>query len=90
MIVVGTSLKVGGSVVEFLRAVEPSAPQILINNTRITIPKEMESEGFDLELIGDCDMIMNHLGRVSLGWELDERIDFVKDSEGMRTFKIQL
>jgi hypothetical protein len=51
----------------------------------------MESEGFDLELIGDCDMIMNHLGRVSLGWDSVERIDFVKDtSEGTRTFKVKL
>jgi len=63
----GTSLKVGGSVVEFIRRVERKVPQVLINKTSVDLPKEVESDGFDLELLGDCDDIVDSLTTL-LGW----------------------
>jgi hypothetical protein len=56
----------------------------------------MESEGFDLELIGDCDLIMSHFGRAVLDWddenpsvvqlEQHREIKFVKQKDGLRTY----
>ena len=55
---IGTSLKVGGSVVEFIKQLDFSVPLVLINKETIEIPKGLPIEGFDLEIIGDCDDIV--------------------------------
>ena len=55
---IGTSLKVGGSVVEFIKQLDDSVPLVLINKETIEIPKGLPIEGFDLEIIGDCDDII--------------------------------
>lgn len=58
--VVGTSLKVGGSVTEFLRRADASVPQILINKENVTLSSKI-SEGFDVTLLGCCDDVIGYL-----------------------------
>ena len=66
VLVVGTSLKVGGSVLEILREVGHSVPQILINRDEVLLPKEI-STGFDVTLLGLCDDVSRYLCQ-RLGW----------------------
>lgn len=60
VIVIGTSLKVGGTVTELLRLSNPSAPHVLINMQPVTPPK-LVSSGFDVQLLGHCDTICSYL-----------------------------
>ena len=57
--------------VEFLRRSDPAIPQVLINKNRVTVPKECNSEGFDLEILGDCDYIVELICDL-LGWKLSD------------------
>ena len=56
MLVVGTSLKVGGSVYELLKRLDRRVPQVLINREAVQPPVSI-SDGFDVTLLGDCDDI---------------------------------
>lgn len=58
----GTSLSVGGPVIELLNQVSPKIPQILMN-LRIVNPPKSISRGFDLSLIGECDVIVSYLSQ---------------------------
>lgn len=62
LIVMGSSLKVS-PVSEIMSQVPHSVPQILINRTPIT------HMTFDVQLLGDCDVIVPELCR-RLNWEL--------------------
>lgn len=68
ILVMGTSLKVGGSVHEIMKQVSPSVPQILINKDAVNPPKSF-SEGFDVSLLGACDDVVEYLCQ-RLEWEL--------------------
>jgi NAD-dependent deacetylase sirtuin 1 len=67
VLVIGTSLKVGGSVHEVLRGVHPSVPQVLINREAVALPSSM-SAGFDVTILGQCDDIARYLC-ARLDWE---------------------
>ena len=60
LLVIGTSLKVGGSVHEVLRGLPPHVPQVLINRDPVALPPSL-SEGFDVTLLGQCDDIASYL-----------------------------
>ncbi|KAI7885138.1 SIR2-domain-containing protein [Lichtheimia hyalospora FSU 10163] len=62
LIVMGSSLKVS-PVSEIMSQIPHSVPQILINRTPIT------HMTFDMQLLGDCDVIVPELCRM-LGWDL--------------------
>ncbi|KAG0337720.1 NAD-dependent histone deacetylase sir2 [Podila horticola] len=62
LIVMGSSLKVA-PVSDIMHSLPNSVPQILINRTPIT---HMD---FDVQLLGDCDVIVAELCRMA-GWEL--------------------
>ncbi|KAG0024446.1 NAD-dependent histone deacetylase sir2 [Podila clonocystis] len=62
LIVMGSSLKVA-PVSDIMHSLPNSVPQILINRTPIT---HMD---FDVQLLGDCDIIVAELCRM-VGWEL--------------------
>jgi NAD-dependent SIR2 family protein deacetylase len=66
VIVMGTSLSVGGPVISFLNQISHKTPQILINLRAVNPPKGI-SNGFDLSLLGDCDVIVSYLLK-SLNW----------------------
>jgi len=66
VIIIGTSLKVGGSVYKILQSLNVNIPQILINKDNISLPKELTKE-FDAVLLGDCDIITTFISK-SLGW----------------------
>jgi NAD+-dependent protein deacetylase sirtuin 1 len=68
IIVIGTSLKVGGSVVSLL-ANTTHVPHILINKDMVTLPKAVGKD-FDAILLGDCDSIADFISE-SLGWADD-------------------
>jgi NAD-dependent SIR2 family protein deacetylase len=51
VLIVGTSLKVGGFIHDLLMQVGREVPQILINRDVITPPKFL-SNGFDINLLG--------------------------------------
>lgn len=67
IIVIGTSLQVGGSVHEILKKMDVSIPRILINKNIVNIP---DCKGFDLSLLGDCDAIVSYLCSL-LEWRID-------------------
>ena len=67
IIVIGTSLKVGGSVYNLIQRMPPGVPQILINKELVTLPKTL-SEGFDVSLLGTCDEVCSYLCE-RLGWK---------------------
>jgi thiamine pyrophosphate-dependent acetolactate synthase large subunit-like protein len=69
ILVIGTSLKVGGSVVELLKNVDASIPQILINKDPISLSSKI-SEGFDVTLLGCCDDVIAYLQQ-ELRWKDD-------------------
>jgi len=63
VLVIGTSLKVGGSVHEVLRSIgnlERKVPFILINKDPVILPKSVLG-GFDAQLLGLCDDICRYL-----------------------------
>lgn len=60
VVVIGTSLKVGGSVYELIRQIPDHVPQILINKEPVTLPKAI-SDGFDVTLLGHCDDVVSYL-----------------------------
>ena len=66
VIVIGTSLKVGGAVHEVIRKVDRDVPQILINRDAVSLPKNM-SEGFDITILGKCDDVISYISDC-LGW----------------------
>jgi NAD-dependent SIR2 family protein deacetylase len=66
LLVIGTSLKVGGSVHEVLKGLDQSVPQILINRDPVQLPESI-SEGFDVSILGQCDDIAEYLCS-QLGW----------------------
>ena len=66
VIVMGTSLKVGGSVLEIVRRVDRRVPLVLINKECVKLPAF--SQGFDVSLLGQCDEVMHFLCQ-RLGWE---------------------
>ena len=49
VIVIGTSLKVGGSVYELVKQIPHHVPQILINKEPVALPSSI-SDGFDVNL----------------------------------------
>ena len=67
VLIIGTSLKVGGSVHEVLKGVRRSVPQILINKDEVCLPSHM-SEGFDVNILGKCDDIAQYLC-ARLNWD---------------------
>jgi NAD-dependent deacetylase sirtuin 1 len=73
IIVIGTSLKVGGSVHEILKKMDPTIPRILINKNIVEISNmpNNKSSGFDLSLLGNCDDIISYLCSL-LGWTIDD------------------
>lgn len=85
VLVIGTSLKVGGSVVEFLKRLDPATPQILINRDQVGLPAKF-SEGFDVSLLGSCDDVIEFLLH-RLAWERtgkEQQSLFVQD----RVFRV--
>jgi len=60
LLVIGTSLKVGGSVHEVLRGLPAHIPQVLINRDPVALPPAL-SAGFDVTLLGQCDDIARYL-----------------------------
>lgn len=77
ILVIGTSLKVGGSVHKILSDADINIPQILINREPVFLPKTV-SKGFDAMILGDCDNISRYLSN-SLGWPNN-----ISDSEASR------
>mmetsp|Transcript_7068 Transcript_7068/g.9760 ORF Transcript_7068/g.9760 Transcript_7068/m.9760 type:complete len:413 (+) Transcript_7068:121-1359(+) len=67
VLVVGTSLKVGGAVHELLQRLDHKIPQVLINKEAVSLPAAI-SDGFDVTLLGNCDDIFAHIGS-SLRWK---------------------
>ena len=67
MLVVGTSLKVGGSVYELLKRLDRRVPQVLINREAVQPPASI-SDGFDVTLLGDCDDIFRMISS-RLRWD---------------------
>lgn len=61
IVVMGTSLKVGGPVVSLLNQARDEVPQVLINLDPIVPPSMLRSEGFDLSLLGKCDDIVTYI-----------------------------
>jgi hypothetical protein len=51
---------VGGPVISFLNQVSPKVPQVLMNLRAVEPPKGI-SKGFDLSLIGECDVIVSYI-----------------------------
>jgi len=62
LIVIGTSLKVA-PVADIPGFIPHGIPQILINKQSVK-PKSSISEGFDVELLGECDSIVEHLHKM--------------------------
>jgi NAD-dependent SIR2 family protein deacetylase len=75
VIVVGTSLKVGGSVNELLKQLDPSVPKILINRDQVVISTSesgvISNIEFHASLLGDCDCIVRYLCS-QLHWSMSE------------------
>lgn len=69
VIVIGTSLKVGGSVYQILSKMKKKVPQININRELIQPPKSF-SEGFDVSLLGNCDDVLRYICQRNQ-WEMD-------------------
>ncbi|KAL5107436.1 NAD-dependent protein deacetylase sirtuin-1 [Taenia crassiceps] len=67
VLVMGSSLKVR-PVSHIPDSVPAKVPQILINR------ESLSNHNFDTELLGDCDVILEHLCR-QLGWNVDEDSD---------------
>jgi len=57
VLVMGTSLKVGGAVLSLLRDIKSDVPQILLNLEAVSPPKGL-SDGFDVSLLGKCDEVI--------------------------------
>ena len=78
IIVIGTSLKVGGSVHEILKKMDSSIPRVLINKNIVEIPDKSRNNGdsnkggkaFNLSLLGNCDDIVTYLCSL-LDWTID-------------------
>lgn len=70
-LVLGTSLQVA-PVSRILQFIPPTIPQVLVNRELVRPPKTI-SNGFDLHLLGDCDIIIQYLCE-RLGWELPEAV----------------
>lgn len=68
VLVVGTSLKVGGSVYELLRRLDRKVPQVLINKEAVAPPASI-SDGFDVSLLGNCDDIFTYITS-RLKWDI--------------------
>ena len=79
VLVIGTSLKVGGSVVEIIKRIDPSVPQILINKECVKLPAF--SEGFDVSILGQCDEVVQYLCQ-RLGWTCGARTGAVAGAAG--------
>lgn len=61
VLVIGTSLRVGGSVLEFLRRLPDAVPRVLINKEALSGSSKTYSAGFDVTLLGPCDAIVRIL-----------------------------
>ena len=72
VLVLGTSLKVGGSVYDLIHHMPPEVPLILINKEQVTLPKTL-SGGFDVSLLGTCDEVTSYLCE-RLGWGGDMNV----------------
>jgi NAD-dependent deacetylase sirtuin 1 len=83
VVVIGTSLKVGGSVYELIRQIPQHVPQILINRDPVTLPKSM-SDGFDVTLLGNCDDVVSYLSD-RLEWTIPPYVDTDVDVDGSTT-----
>lgn len=66
VLVMGTSLKVA-PVSRIVEMVDSKIPQLLINREVVGEPHE-----FDVELLGDCDVVVTALAK-QLGWSLDTK-----------------
>ncbi|CEN59700.1 Putative Chromatin regulatory protein sir2 [Aspergillus calidoustus] len=89
VIVIGTSLKVA-PVAEVPGVLPPNVPQIYISRTPVT------HTSFDIDLLGDCDVVVSELCRRA-GWELkhemippDEKVDIapVYGYDSRHVFKV--
>jgi hypothetical protein len=72
----GTSLSVGGPVISFLNQVSSKVPQVLMNLRAVEPPKAI-SNGFDLSLIGECDVIVSYISNY-LQWGESESLSLFR------------
>jgi NAD-dependent SIR2 family protein deacetylase len=87
IIVMGTSLKVGGSIWELIKLannteyVNRNIPQVLFNRDLVTLPKHV-SKSFDANVLGTCDDICAYFAR-KLDWTLNKSLpaDFTDEKE---------
>ena len=87
ILVIGTSLKVGGSVLEILKNADEAIPQILINKEAVQLSPKL-SHGFDVSLLGCCDDIVSYL-ETQLGWrDKDSTSAFNCSAVSDRVFRI--
>lgn len=83
VLVVGTSLKVGGSAHELLRRLDKRVPQVLINREAVCPPVSI-SDGFDVTLLGNCDDVFAAIcGR--LRWDIKCLPSVPSISSGIKT-----
>jgi NAD-dependent SIR2 family protein deacetylase len=70
VIVVGTSLKVGGSVNELLKQMPVTTKKVLINKDIVSSDTAAFKIAFDAALLGDCNCIVQYICS-QLGWGLN-------------------
>ncbi|CAN0212804.1 unnamed protein product, partial [Discosporangium mesarthrocarpum] len=68
VLVMGTSLKVApvSRILQYMPAHVPQARQVLVNRELVCPPRAV-SDGFDLNLLGDCDVVVSYISQC-LGW----------------------
>eukprot|EP01038_Epipyxis_sp_PR26KG_P017413 gene17413-24070_t len=76
LLILGTSLKVGGAVHEILKNMNPKVPQILINKVPVN-PPQVFSEGFDVSFIGSSDDIIHYITK-QLNWKIPTYSQLIK------------
>lgn len=89
VLIMGTSLKVGGSVINLLSNTQ-HVPHVLINRDIIPSPKSVKD--FDAVLLGDCDSVTSYISQ-SLGWgscrsDSDGRYRYDSEKVSDTVFKI--
>lgn len=86
ILVIGTSLKVGGSVMEILKQADENVPQILINKETVQVSPKL-SDGFDVTLLGQCDEIVTYI-ETRLGWREDSPSAYQCNLVSERVFRV--
>jgi hypothetical protein len=77
VVVMGTSLKVGGVIMQILNKVRKTVPQVLINLENVKPPSKV-SDGFDVCLLGECDKIVRYLAD-RLNWITESAVNEVDE-----------